>query len=106
MIASVLAERGGRWARVAWIWPVVMSVACVLNGAHAVADVAASWVVWPLTAFALRRWSGDRLAAPENEAREQAEDQAGGKRSQTAGEQGFLAEGGDDTVVKRVHGDL
>ena len=47
LIASVVAERGGRWARVAWIWPVVMSAACVLNGAHAVADVVASWVIWP-----------------------------------------------------------
>ena len=43
LIASVVAERGGRWARVAWIWPVAMSVACVLNGARVVADVLVSW---------------------------------------------------------------
>ena len=54
LIASVVAERGGLWARVAWIWPVAMSVACVLNGAHAVADVAASWVVWVLVGCFLR----------------------------------------------------
>lgn len=46
LLASVVAGRGGSWALAARVWPVVMSAACVLNGAHALADVAASWVVW------------------------------------------------------------
>ena len=65
LIASVLAERGRRWERVAWIWPVAMSVACVLNGAHAVADVAASWVLWAVVIWATKSRSGGRRAAAE-----------------------------------------
>jgi hypothetical protein len=53
LIVSVVAERDARWARVAWLWPVAMSVVCVLNGAHAVLDVAASWLIWQVITWAV-----------------------------------------------------
>ena len=58
LIASVLAERGRGWKVAGWCWAVAMSVACVLNGAHAVLDVAASWAIWSLMSWAgIRRRS-------------------------------------------------
>jgi hypothetical protein len=48
LLASVLGERGRNWRWVGWCGALAMSAACVLNGAHAVADVAGSWLIWAL----------------------------------------------------------
>ena len=53
LIASVAAERGRTWRLAGCAWVVSMSAACVLNGAHAVVDVAASWVIWPVVNWAV-----------------------------------------------------
>ncbi len=64
MLASVLSARG-RWSAVAgWSWAVAMSMACVVNGAHAVADVAASWVIYPLVVSVMCRGSDRASSLP------------------------------------------
>lgn len=57
LLASVVAERGRAWKVAGWGLAVAMSAACVLNGAHAVLDVAASWVLWPVVNWAMNRCS-------------------------------------------------
>lgn len=44
--AALLATRGGWRARAGWIWAVAVAVSCVANGAHALADVAASGLIY------------------------------------------------------------
>ena len=55
LLASVVAERGQAWRLAGYMWMLAMSVACVLNGAHAVVDVAASWMIWTLVNWAIVR---------------------------------------------------
>jgi len=64
LLAGVIAERGRVWRYAGAAWVMAMSAACVLNGAHAIADVGASWVIWML------------LAAAEKAAEQQAGKQA------------------------------
>jgi hypothetical protein len=48
LCASLLSKRSKLAGTLGWLWAVAMSFACVVNGAHAVLDVAASWVLYPL----------------------------------------------------------
>lgn len=44
--ASLLATRSRRAGWLGWLWAGAVSVSCVANGAHAIADVAASLVIY------------------------------------------------------------
>jgi hypothetical protein len=68
LIAGAVAERGRGWRRAGYIWVIAMSIACVLNGAHAVVDVAAAWMMWPLIILGLRCVSGGWDAFTNNTA--------------------------------------
>lgn len=46
LLAQACATRTRTVKVLGWTWALVMSVACVANGAHAIADVAASWVLY------------------------------------------------------------
>jgi hypothetical protein len=46
LCASLLASRGTAWARAGWTWAAAVAVSCVANGAHALADVGASLVIY------------------------------------------------------------
>ena len=85
LLASVLAERGGRCRWLGRWWPAVMSAACILNGAHAVADVAAAWLIWPVVSrLVVRRGSG-ASASGEETAREQTKQHAGAEAGEAVG---------------------
>lgn len=60
LCAAVLATRG-RVARVAgWTWAAAVAVSCVANGAHALADVAASGVIYAAVVAGSRAAAGRR----------------------------------------------
>lgn len=79
LLAQACATRSPRWAKAGWTWAAFMSVACIANGAHAVADVVASWILYGVARQTLaaidRRIASRRLLpreATENEAHERA----------------------------------
>jgi hypothetical protein len=45
LFAQACSDRGRMSVALGWIWAGLMSIACVANGAHAVADVVASWLL-------------------------------------------------------------
>lgn len=48
LCAQAIATRGIAWGIGAWIWAIAVACACVLTGAHGIADVAVSAVIFPL----------------------------------------------------------
>lgn len=48
LCARLLATQGGAWLEAGWGWALTVTVACVANGAHAVADVVASLALVPV----------------------------------------------------------
>jgi hypothetical protein len=48
LCADFLAPRGPVWRLIGWSWAAAVAVACVANGAHALLDIAAAVVLYPL----------------------------------------------------------
>jgi len=48
LVAQLVQTRGRRWAIAGWTWATAVIFACVATGAHALVDVAASLILFPL----------------------------------------------------------
>jgi PAP2 superfamily len=48
LVAQVLQSLGRGWAIAGWLWAIAVTAACIATGAHALVDVAASLVLFPL----------------------------------------------------------
>jgi hypothetical protein len=48
LLAQLLPDRGRGWGWAGRVWAIAVSVACLANGAHAIVDVAASWLLFPV----------------------------------------------------------
>ena len=69
LLAQACSDRGGNFSRLAWAWAGLMSMACVANGAHALLDVVASWLLYGAIAFrSLPSWL--RVSVPLESSRD------------------------------------